>query len=108
MTESLEVQDAKDPTKHLKIIQDYISWGWDVTLGKQPWNPASKNKLAYLSSMCRYKSARAEAQFLPNSLGNNIYKTLLKSEIPMEYVSMWPAPLAETAPFGQVNLTNGF
>ena len=76
-----------------------------MTLGKQPWNPASKNKLAYLSSMCRDKSARAEAPFLSDSVGNNIYKTLLKSEIPTEDVLLKPTVLAKTAPFGQVSLS---
>ena len=69
LKESLEVEDSDDPNKKKRIIQDYISWGWDVTLGKWPWNPASKNKLAYLSNMCRDKSARAEAPFLSDSVG---------------------------------------
>ena len=72
-------------------------------LGKQPWNPASKNKLAYLSNMCRDKSARAEAPFLSDSVGDNIYKTLLKSDIPTEHMPLKPTILAKTAPFGQVS-----
>ena len=102
-TESLEVEDSRDSNKKKRFIQDYISWGWDVTEGKQPWKPASDNKLAYLSSMCRDKSARAEAPFLSDSVGMNIYKTLLGSDIPKEHVILKETFLSKTAPFGQVS-----
>lgn len=74
-----------------------------MTEGKQPWKPASDNKLAYLSSMCRDKSARAEAPFLSDSVGMNIYKTLLGSDIPKEHVILKETFLSKTAPFGQVS-----
>ena len=103
VTESLEVEDSRDSNKKKRFIQDYISWGWDVTEGKQPWKPASNNKLAYLSSMCRDKSASAEAPFLSDSVGMNIYKILLGSDIPKEHVALKDTTLAKTAPFGQVS-----
>ena len=103
VTESLEVEDSRDSNKKKRFIQDYISWGWDVTEGKQPWKPATDNKLAYLSSMCRDKSASAEAPFLSDSVGMNIYKTLLGSDIPIEHVALKDTTLSKTAPFGQVS-----
>ena len=99
----------------MNILEDYISWAWDVTKGKQSWQPKvtipemdilnafqNDNKLAYWSSLCRQKSLNDDQVYLDETAPDNIVKTLLSNgDVATRLIPYKPRKLALTAPFAQ-------
>ena len=85
----------------LDILENFISWAWDPSLGRQNWESRTNRKLAYWSTMCSDKSVADDKHVIRKAPGAKVAELVKTGFLSHKIVAPNGNPLVLTAPFHQ-------